>query len=49
MRKKKERRREAEVRRADERTLEELVPKRFWKWGKVFGKAESERMPIRKP
>jgi len=25
------------------------VPKRFWKWRKVFGKAESERMPVQKP
>ena len=24
------------------------MQKRFWKWGKVFGKAESERMPVRK-
>ena len=30
-------------------TVEELVPKRFWKWRKVFGKAESERMPVQKP
>jgi len=29
--------------------VEELVPKRFWKWKKVFGKAELERMPVRKP
>jgi len=35
--------------RAAEQTVEELVPKRFWKWKKVFGKAESERMPVRKP
>jgi len=32
----------------DEETLKELVPKRFWKWKKVFGKRESERMPVRK-
>jgi len=25
-----------------------LVPKRFWKWKKVFGKRESERMPVQK-
>ena len=34
--------------RATEQTVEELVPRRFWKWRKVFGKAESERMPVRK-
>jgi len=32
----------------DEETLRKLVPKRFWKWKKVFGKRESERMPVRK-
>jgi len=32
----------------DEETLRRLVPKRFWKWKKVFGKKESERMPIQK-
>ena len=32
----------------DEETLRKLVPKRFWKWRKVFGKKESERMPVRK-
>ena len=35
--------------RAVEQTIEELVLKRFWKWRKVFGKAESERMPVQKP
>ena len=35
--------------RAAEQTVEELVLKRFWKWRKVFGKAESERMPVQKP
>jgi len=34
---------------AVEKTVEELVPRRFWKWKKVFGKAESERMPVQKP
>jgi len=29
-------------------TLRKLVPKRFWKWKKVFGKKKSERMPVRK-
>jgi len=28
--------------------LKRLVPRRFWKWKKVFGKKESERMPVRK-
>ena len=32
----------------DHRKIEELVPKKFLKWGKVFGKVESERMLTRK-
>jgi len=32
----------------DEETLKKLVPKRFWKWKRVFGKKESERMPVQK-
>jgi len=32
----------------DEEVLRKLVPKRFWRWKKVFGKKESERMPVRK-
>ena len=32
----------------DEETLRKLVPKKFWKWKKVFGKRESERMPVQK-
>ena len=32
----------------DEETLKRLVSKRFWKWKKVFGKRESERMPVQK-
>jgi len=32
----------------DEKTLKRLVPKRFWKWKKVFGKRESERIPVQK-
>jgi len=32
----------------DHRKVEEMVPKRFHKWLKVFGKVESERMPVRK-
>ena len=33
----------------DHRKVEELVPRRFHKWKKVFGKVESKRMPMRKP
>jgi len=32
----------------DHRKIEEMVPKRFLKWRRVFGKVESERMPMRK-
>jgi len=32
---------------ADHRKVEEMVPKRFHKWLKLFGKVESERMPVR--
>ena len=32
----------------DHRKIKEIVPKRFLKWKKVFGKIESERMPTRK-
>jgi len=32
----------------DEETLKRLVPKRFWKWKRVFGKKESERIPVQK-
>jgi len=32
----------------DHRKIEEMVLKKFLKWRKVFGKVESERMPIRK-
>jgi len=32
----------------DEEILRKLVPRRFWKWKKVFGKKESERMPVLK-
>jgi len=28
--------------------LKKLVPKRFWRWGKVFRKKKSERMPVQK-
>jgi len=40
-------RREEEME-ADHMKVEEMVPKRFHKWLKVFGKVESERMPVRK-
>jgi len=30
----------------DKEMLKKLVPKRFWKWKKVFGKRELERMPV---
>jgi len=32
----------------DHKKIEEIVPKRFLKWRKVFGKMELERMPTRK-
>jgi len=32
----------------DHRKIEGMVPKKFHKWLKVFGKVESERMPVRK-
>jgi len=32
----------------DHRKIEEMVPKKFLKWRKVFGKVESEKMPTRK-
>ena len=32
----------------DHRKIEEMVPRKFLKWRKVFGKVESERMPTRK-
>ena len=51
-RKRKQKKKKKEVKRVekdeDEKTLRKLVPKRFWKWKKVFGKRKSERMPVRK-
>jgi len=51
-RKRKQEEKKREVKRIekdkDEKTLRKLVPQRFWKWKKVFGKKESERMPVRK-
>jgi len=32
----------------DHRKIEEMVPRRFLKWKKVFGKVELERIPMRK-
>jgi len=32
----------------DYRKIKEMVPKRFLKWRKVFGKVKSKRMPTRK-
>ena len=32
----------------DYRKIKEMVPQKFLKWGKVFGKVESERMLTRK-
>ena len=40
-------RRDEEVE-TDHKKIEEMVPKRFLKWRKVFGKVESERMLTRK-
>ena len=40
-------RREEEVE-VDHRKIKEMVPKKFLKWRKVFGKVESKRMPTRK-
>jgi len=39
--------REEEVE-ADHKKIEEMVPQKFLKWRKVFGKVESERIPTRK-
>jgi len=30
----------------DKETLKKLVPKRFWRWRKVFRKKKSERIPV---
>ena len=40
-----DREREEEAR-EDKQKVEDMVPKRFHKWLKVFGKQESEQMPI---
>jgi len=47
--KKKQEEKGKEVRKTEEeKKVEELVPKRFWKWKRVFRKVESERMPVQK-
>ena len=33
----------------DREKVRKMVPPRFYKWLKVFEKAESERIPVRKP
>ena len=33
----------------EEKKIEDIVPKRFYKWLKVFRKTKSEKMPTRKP
>jgi len=33
---------------ADHRKMEEIIPKRFYKWLKMFEKVESEKIPVRK-
>ena len=39
--------REEEVK-VDYRKIEEMVPQKFLRWKKVFGKTELERIPTRK-
>jgi len=39
--------REKEVE-ADHRKIKEMISRKFLKWRKVFGKIESEKMPMRK-
>ena len=50
--KKKQKEKKKEVKKVerdeDKETLKKLVPKRFWRWEKVFGKKKSERMPVQK-
>jgi len=40
--------RQEEEMKADHRKVKEMVPKKYHKWLKVFGKVESERMLVRK-
>jgi len=50
--KRKQEEKEREVKKVEknenEEILRKLVPKRFWKWKKVFGKRESERILVQK-
>ena len=46
-RRKKEKEKNKEVRKIEEKKMvEELVLRKFWKWKKVFGKVEPERIPV---
>ena len=46
---KRKKKKDKEVRKIEEKKIvEELVPRRYWKWKKVFGKVESERIPVQK-
>jgi len=49
-RKQEEKRKEVKKVKRDENKeiLKKLVPKRFWRWGKVSRKKKSERMPVQK-
>ena len=51
-RRKKQEEKEKEVKKVEkdenEEMLKRLVPKKFWKWKRMFGKKESERMPVQK-
>ena len=49
-RKQEEKRKEVKKvkRNKNKKTLKKLVPKRFWRWGKVFRKKKSERIPVQK-
>jgi len=49
-RKQEEKRKEVKKVERDENkeTLKKLVSKRFWRWGKVFRKKKSERIPVQK-
>ena len=51
-RRRKQKEKEKEVKKVEkdenEETLKKLVPKRFWKWKRVFRKKESKRMPVQK-
>jgi len=47
--KKKQEEKKKVVRKTEEKKIvEELVLRRFWKWKRVFGKVELERMPVQK-